>query len=97
MLSHINVGTGDDTAIGDLAKLIGKTVGYAGRIVFDSSKPDGTPRKLLEVTKLRSLGWTASMPLAKGLQLAYQSFLDAQRLTPSGPHPSRADDELLQA
>ena len=97
MLSHINVGTGEDTSIGDLAKLISKTVGYAGRIVFDSSKPDGTPRKLLEVTKLKSLGWAASMPLAKGLHLAYQSFLDTQRLTPASPHPSRADDELLQA
>ena len=97
MLSHINVGTGDDTAISDLAKLIGKTVGYDGQIVFDSSKPDGTPRKLLEVTKLRSLGWAASMPLAKGLQLAYQSFLDVQRLTPPSTHSSRADDELLQA
>jgi GDP-L-fucose synthase len=97
MLSHINVGTGEDTAIGDLAKLIGKTVGYAGRIVFDSSKPGGTPRKLLEVTKLKSLGWTASMPLGKGLQLAYQSFLDAQRLTPSDSHATRAPDELLRA
>ena len=97
MLSHINVGTGEDTAISDLAKLIGKTVGYAGRIVFDSSKPDGTPRKLLEVSKLKTLGWKASMPLAKGLQLAYQSFLEAQRLTPSGIHANHAADELLRA
>ena len=96
MLSHINVGTGEDTAIGDLARLIGKTVGYAGRIVCDSSKPDGTPRKLLDVTKLKSLGWVASMPLAKGLQLAYQSFLETQRMTPSSTHPSRAG-ELLRA
>lgn len=78
MLSHINVGTGEDTAIGDLAKLIGRTVGYAGRIVFDSSKPDGTPRKLLDVSKLKSLGWSARMPLEQGLHLAYQGFLAAQ-------------------
>jgi GDP-L-fucose synthase len=97
MLSHINVGTGEDTAIGDLAKLIGKTVGYAGRIVFDSSKPDGTPRKLLEVSKLKSLGWAASMPLGKGLQLAFQSFLESQRLTPSNSHATRASDERLRA
>jgi len=96
MLSHINVGTGEDTAIGDLARLIGKTVGYAGRIVCDGSKPDGTPRKLLDVTKLQSLGWVASMPLARGLQLAYRSFLETLRWTPSGAHPSLAD-ELLRA
>jgi GDP-L-fucose synthase len=75
MLSHINVGTGEDTAIGDLAQLVGKTVGYRGRIVFDTSKPDGTPRKLLDVSKLKGLGWAANMPLDTGLQLAYQSFL----------------------
>ena len=75
MLSHINVGTGEDTKIGDLARLIGKTVGYAGRIVFDSSKPDGTPRKLLDVSKLKALGWSAKTPLDQGLQLAYQAFL----------------------
>jgi len=75
MLSHINVGTGEDTAIGDLARLIGKTVDYTGRIVFDSSKPDGTPRKLLDVSKLKSLGWTARVPLDQGLLLAYKAFL----------------------
>ncbi|MDB5952410.1 MAG: GDP-fucose synthetase, partial [Massilia sp.] len=97
MLSHINVGTGEDTAIGDLAELIGKTVGYTGRIVFDSSKPDGTPRKLLEVAKLTSLGWSASMPLSEGLQLAYQSFLEDQRSSRSEPDASPAADELLRA
>jgi GDP-L-fucose synthase len=76
MLSHINVGTGEDTAIGDLARLIGRVVGYTGRIVFDSSKPDGTPRKLLDVSKLKALGWAARMPLDKGLRLAYQFYLD---------------------
>jgi GDP-L-fucose synthase len=79
MLSHINVGTGEDTAIGDLAALVGKTVGYTGRIVFDSSKPDGTPRKLLDVTKLTALGWSARMPLEQGLQLAYRAYLESLR------------------
>jgi GDP-L-fucose synthase len=97
MLSHINVGTGEDTAIGDLAKLIGKTVGYAGRIVFDSTKPDGTPRKLLEVSKLKSLGWAASMPLAKGLQLAYQAFLESQQQAPAAVHCDRSAEQLLRA
>lgn len=78
MLSHINVGTGMDIAIGDVARLISNTVGYTGRIVFDHSKPDGTPRKLLDVSKLKSLGWTARVPLEKGLRLAYQAFLATQ-------------------
>jgi GDP-L-fucose synthase len=80
MLSHINIGTGEDTAIGDLARLIGRVVGFTGRIVFDSSKPDGTPRKLLDVSKLKALGWVARMPLDKGLQLAYQSYLDMHEM-----------------
>ena len=80
MLSHINIGTGEDTAISDLAMLIGKTVGYGGRIVFDTTKPDGPPRKLLNVSTLKSLGWSASMPLDKGLRLAYQAFLKMQNL-----------------
>jgi GDP-L-fucose synthase len=80
MHSHINVGTGEDTTIGELAKLIGKTVGYRGDIVFDTSKPDGTPRKLLDVSKLKSLGWSARTPLAEGLQHAYRSFLDTNKL-----------------
>ena len=73
--SHINVGTGEDATIGDVALLIGQVVGYQGRIEFDTSKPDGTPRKLLDVGKLRALGWQASTPLATGLEHAYQDFL----------------------
>jgi GDP-L-fucose synthase len=80
MHSHINVGTGEDTTIGELALLIGATVGYSGDIVFDTSKPDGTPRKLLDVTKLKSLGWAARMPLDIGLQHAYRAFLDTNKL-----------------
>ena len=80
MHSHINVGTGEDTTIGELARLVGRVVGYQGRIEFDSSKPDGTPRKLLDVSKLKSLGWSAQMPLAAGLERAYQSFLGTNKL-----------------
>ena len=74
-----NVGTGEDTTIGELAALVGDTVGYRGRIVFDTSKPDGNPRKLLDVSKLSSLGWSARMPLDLGLQHAYRAFLDTNK------------------
>jgi GDP-L-fucose synthase len=76
MHSHINVGTGQDVTIAELAQLVGEVVGYRGRIEFDTTKPDGTPRKLLDVSKLRSLGWQARTPLSEGLQRAYQSFLE---------------------
>lgn len=78
MQSHINVGSGEDITIENLSRLVGDTVGYKGEIVFDTSKPDGTPRKLLDVSKLKNLGWTASTPLDRGLQLAYQAFLNTQ-------------------
>lgn len=77
MHSHINVGTGQDVSIADLARLVGQTVGYQGQIVFDASKPDGTPRKLLDITKLSALGWRASTSLAEGLQRAYAAYLDS--------------------
>jgi GDP-L-fucose synthase len=75
MLSHINVGCGDDVTILELATAIGKTVGYQGEIQFDSSKPDGAPRKLMDSSRLNALGWTATVQLEKGLELAYQDFL----------------------
>ena len=75
MHSHINVGTGEDVTIADLARLVGEVVGYRGRIRFDTSKPDGTPRKLLDVSKLKRLGWQASTPLPEGLRRAYEAFL----------------------
>jgi GDP-L-fucose synthase len=74
MHSHINVGTGEDVTIAELARLIGETVGYTGQISFDTSKPDGTPRKLLDVSRLRKLGWQASTPLPEGLRRAYAAF-----------------------
>ena len=78
MHSHINVGTGQDVTIAELARLVGRVVGYNGSIVFDASKPDGTPRKLLDVSKLRTLGWTARTTLADGLSSAYHAFLETQ-------------------
>lgn len=75
MLSHINVGCGDDITIRELAEAVAKTVGYRGEIQFDPSKPDGTPRKLMDSSRLNALGWQASVALASGLVLAYADFL----------------------
>nr|WP_312016643.1 GDP-L-fucose synthase [Bradyrhizobium sp. BR 10261] len=77
----INVGTGVDITIAELAKIIAETVGYNGEVVFDPSRPDGTPRKLLDVTRLSQRGWTAKVSFEEGIQLAYRSFLD-QLLAP---------------
>jgi GDP-L-fucose synthase len=71
----INVGTGEDITIADFARVVARTVGYAGEIVFDTSKPDGTPRKLLDVGKLAKFGWRAATSLDDGIKLAYQAFL----------------------
>ena len=70
----VNIGTGEDISISDLAGLIQKVVGYDGAIVYDSNKPDGTPRKLMDVSKLTSLGWKFSIPLEKGLELVYKEY-----------------------
>jgi GDP-L-fucose synthase len=78
MLSHINVGTGVDCTIRELAETVAQVTGYRGRIVFDTTKPDGTARKLMDVEKLRKLGWSASIPLGEGLAQAYRWFLDHQ-------------------
>ncbi|OGT89696.1 MAG: GDP-fucose synthetase [Gammaproteobacteria bacterium RIFOXYA12_FULL_61_12] len=75
MLSHINVGCGQDLTIRELAEAVGKTVGYRGKIVLDPSKPDGTPRKLMDSSRLNALGWQAKVGMEKGLALAYQDFL----------------------
>jgi GDP-L-fucose synthase len=78
MLSHINVGTGQDCTIRELAETIAKVVGFKGRIVFDASKPDGTPRKLLDVSRLHALGWEAKIPLFEGLAGTYNWFLQSE-------------------
>lgn len=82
MLSHINVGTGQDCTIRDLAETVAKVTGFKGDLVFDSTKPDGTPRKLMDVSRLRALGWEAGIGLEDGLRDAYGWFvahLDAIR------------------
>jgi GDP-L-fucose synthase len=79
MLSHINVGTGVDCTIRELAEIMKKVVGFEGKLVFDTSKPDGTPRKLMDVCRLKSQGWQASISLESGLQQTYQWFLQHQR------------------
>jgi GDP-L-fucose synthase len=71
----INVGTGEDLTIAELAALMGKVVGYRGRITFDSSKPDGTPRKLLDVSRLHATGWRARITLEEGIRHTYEWYL----------------------
>lgn len=75
MLSHINVGCGEDVTIREVAEAIGKTVGYQGDITFDTTKPDGTPRKLMDSSRLNALGWKAQVGLQTGLAAAHQDFL----------------------
>lgn len=78
MLSHINVGTGVDCTIRELVETVAKVTGYQGNIAFDATKPDGAPRKLMDVSRLKSLGWEYSISLEKGLADSYQWFLDNQ-------------------
>ena len=78
MLSHINVGTGRDCTIAELAHTMAEVTEYTGEVVFDSSKPDGTPRKLMDVSTLKNLGWQYSIELKAGLQATYQWFLANQ-------------------
>jgi GDP-L-fucose synthase len=74
----INVGTGEDVSIAELAKLIGQAVGYSGAVEFDASRPDGTPRKLLDVTRINQLGWRAQIPLSDGIRQTYEWYLEHQ-------------------
>ncbi|WP_445366474.1 GDP-L-fucose synthase [Methylomonas sp. BW4-1] len=78
MLSHLNVGTGEDVTVRELAETIQDVVGFQGQISWDSTKPDGTPRKLMDVSKLKSLGWQPKIPLKTGLELTYRWFLEHQ-------------------
>src|ERR1700732_1618061 len=72
----VNIGTGEDITIAEFARVVAAAVGYAGEISFDPSRPDGTPRKLLDVSRLAGLGWRPSTPLGDGIKLAYQADLD---------------------
>jgi GDP-L-fucose synthase len=74
----VNIGCGSDLSIRELAELVARIVGFAGRLKFDASKPDGTPRKLLDVTRLKALGWAPVTSLEQGIRQAYRDFLDRQ-------------------
>lgn len=78
MLSHINVGTGEDCTIRELVETVAKVTGFNGNIVWDTTKPDGTPRKLMDVSRLHALGWKHTYNLESGLMNAYEWFLDNQ-------------------
>jgi len=78
MISHINVGSGQEVSVGDLARLVGEVVGFKGSIAFDTEKPDGAPRKLMDSSRLADMGWQASIDLEAGLENAYQWFLNEQ-------------------
>jgi GDP-L-fucose synthase len=75
MQSHINVGFGSDVTIAELAQAVAKAVSYEGRLVFDASKPNGSPRKLMDSSKLNNLGWQPHVSLQNGLNLAYAAFV----------------------
>ena len=72
-----NVGCGADISILELAEIVRDVVGFTGKLIFDTSKPDGTPKKLLDVTRLQSLGWQPKIHLLNGIQLTYQWFLES--------------------
>lgn len=78
MLSHINVGCGYDITIRELAETVARVTGYSGKIEFDASKPDGTPRKLMDSSRLNALGWQAKVSLEEGLSAAYRDFVEIQ-------------------
>ena len=74
----VNLGCGIDISIGDLARLVMKTIGYEGELIFDASKPDGTPRKLTDISKITATGWAPRIAIEEGVSMAYQSFLNEQ-------------------
>jgi GDP-L-fucose synthase len=70
----VNVGSGEDLTIRDLAELIGRTAGFSGQLSFDTALPDGMPRKLLDVSRLKALGWTPRIPLSEGIRSTYEWY-----------------------
>jgi GDP-L-fucose synthase len=86
----VNVGVGEDVSIGELAEMIREVVGFTGEIVQDPSKPDGTPRKLLDVSKLKALGWMPKTPLRGGLESTYAWYL-RQGSAPGREEAARTD------
>jgi GDP-L-fucose synthase len=79
----VNIGTGEDITIAEFARVVAATVGYIGEISYDTSRPDGTPRKLLDVSRLAKLGWRASTSLTDGLKLAYRAYLSESKQVPA--------------
>jgi GDP-L-fucose synthase len=79
MLSHINVGTGKDVTIQEMAQTMKEVVGYKGVLIFDTSKPDGAPRKLIDVTRLKNMGWKYSVDLEEGLEKTYKWYLSDKK------------------
>jgi GDP-L-fucose synthase len=75
MLSHINVGTGKDVTIREMAEAMKQVVGYEGKLTFDTTKPDGTPRKLIDVTRLKNMGWEYTTDFEDGLSKTYKWYL----------------------
>src|SRR5512139_526833 len=84
LLPRVNIGVGHDLTIRELAEAVKKVVGYEGAIEFDTSKPDGTPRKLMDVGRLNAMGWKASTTMQDGLAVAYSDFLASNGLRASG-------------
>ncbi|MCP4009131.1 MAG: GDP-L-fucose synthase [Proteobacteria bacterium] len=82
MVSHINVGTGEDVSINQLAELLSEVIGFQGCLEFDSSKPDGAPRKLLDVSRIKTLGWQSGIGLEQGLRDTYGWYLESQLRMP---------------
>src|SRR4051794_7591257 len=82
----VNIGSGEDITIAEFARLVAAAVGYRGEISFDASRPDGTARKLLDVSRLAKLGWRAFTSLEDGIRLAYQSYLSETKLPLNGRH-----------
>jgi GDP-L-fucose synthase len=74
-IGFLNVGSGEEISIADFAQLVAEVVGYRGQIVYDTSRPDGMPRKRLDISKLTALGWRAKTPLLEGLRRTYTDFL----------------------
>ena len=77
-LSHINIGTGKDVTIREMAETMKEVVGYTGRLTFDTTKPDGAPRKLIDVSRLSNIGWNYSVNLKDGLSKTYKWYLKTQ-------------------
>ena len=77
--AHINVGSGEEVSIAEFARLVAEIVDYRGKLVFDSSRPDGVPRKLLDSGRLTTMGWRARTPLRSGLERTYAAFLAGER------------------